>query len=52
MSMKEVIQVISEIGQDKLFVQSDNHLDYFIQEKRLTHLKRLGGVVSDQTKTM
>ena len=27
MSRKEVIQVISEIGQDKSFVQAENHLD-------------------------
>ena len=27
MSRKEVIQVISELGQTKSFVQADNHLD-------------------------
>ena len=27
MSRKEVIQVISDIGQEKLFVQEENHLD-------------------------
>ena len=27
MSRKEVIQVISEIGQEKFFVQAENHLD-------------------------
>ena len=43
MSRKEVIQVISELGEVKLFVQAENHLEYFIQEKRLTHLKMLGG---------
>ena len=48
---KEVIQVISEIGQANSFVQTENHLEYLIQEKRLTHLKRLGMVVSDQATT-
>ena len=51
MSRKEVIQVISEIGQEKSFVQSENHLGYLIQANRLTHLKRLGRVVSAQTNT-
>ena len=51
MSSKEVIQVISDLGQAKLFVQAENHLDYLIWEKRLTHLKRLGRVVSAQAKT-
>ena len=46
MSRKEVIQVISELGQAKSFVQAENHLDYLIWAKRLTHLKRLGRVVS------
>ena len=46
MQRKEVIQVISELGQHKLFAQSENHLDYLIRVKRLTHLKRLGRVVS------
>ena len=45
MSRKEVIQVISEIGQAKSFVQAENHLYYLIWAKRLTHLKRLGRVV-------
>ena len=43
MSRKEVIHVISDIGQAKSFVQAENHLDYLIQAKRMTHLKRLGG---------
>ena len=37
MSGKEVIQVISELGQAKSFVQAENHLDYLIRAKRLTH---------------
>ena len=45
MSRKEVIQVISDIGQSKWFVQAENHLDYLIQTKRLTHLKMIGRVV-------
>ena len=52
MSRKEVIQVISELGQEKLFVQSDNHMDYLIQAKRLTHFKSLGRVVAAQTTTI
>ena len=51
MSSKEVIQVISELDQEKLFVQPDNHLDYLIWEKRLTHLKIIGRVVSDKATT-
>ena len=51
MSRKEVIQVISELGQDKSFFQAENHLDYLIWAKRLTHLKRLGRVVASQTTT-
>ena len=39
MSRKEVIQVISELGQAKYFVQAENHFDYLIREKRLAHLK-------------
>ena len=46
MSSKELIQVISELGQAKLLVQSENHLDCLIWAKRLKHLKRLGRVVS------
>ena len=51
MQSKEVIQVISELGQAKLFVQAENHLDYLIWKNRLTHLKMLGRVVSDQATT-
>ena len=41
-----LIQVISELGQGKLSVQAENHLDYLILVKKLTHLKRLGMVVT------
>ena len=51
MSRKEVIQVISELGKAQSSLQADNHLDYLIRAKRLTHLKRLGRVVSDQALT-
>ena len=51
MSRKEVIQVISELDQEKLFVQAENHLDWLIRVKWLTHLKRLGRVVSAQATT-
>ena len=50
-SKKEVIQVISEIGQAKSVVQADNHLGYLIWVKRLKILKRLGRVVLDHTTT-
>ena len=33
MSRKEVIQIISDIGQENSYVQADNHLDYLIREK-------------------
>ena len=48
---KEVIQVISDLGQAKSFVQAENHLDYLIRAKRLTYLKRLERVVSAQANT-
>ena len=48
MSRREVIQFISELGQAKLLVQAENHLDYLIRSKRLTHLKMHGWVVKDQ----
>ena len=51
MSRNEVIQVISELGQAKSFLKEDNNLDYLIRAKWLTHLKRLGRVVSDKTTT-
>ena len=51
-SRKEVIQVISELGQEKLFVQSENHLYYLIKAKRMTHLKRLGKVVAAEKATI
>ena len=46
-----MIQVISDLGQAKSFVQAENHLDYLIWSKRLTRLKRLGRVVSAQATT-
>ena len=51
MSMKEVIQFISDIGQARSFFQAENQLDYLVQAKRMTTLKRLGRVVSDQATT-
>ena len=51
MSRKEVIQVISELGQAKSFFQAENHLYYLIRAKLLTHLKRLGRLVSAQATT-
>ena len=52
MSRKEVIQVVSELRQAKLFVQAENHFENLIQAKRLTHLKRLVRVVSAQAMTI
>ena len=46
-----MIQVIAELGQLKCFVQVYNQLDYLVQAKRLTHLKRLGRVVTSQATT-
>ena len=51
MSRKEVIQVISELCQAKSSVQAENHLDYLIRVKHLTHLKRLRQVVTAKAKT-
>ena len=34
-----------------MFVQVDNHMDYLIQEKLLTHLKMLGRVVTAESTT-
>ena len=51
MSSKEMIQVISELVQEKSFVQAEKHLYYPIQMKRLLHLKRLGRVVESQATT-
>ena len=48
MSRNEVIQVISDLGQANVFFETENHLDCHIRAKRLTHLKRLGRVVSDE----
>ena len=46
-----MIQVISELGQAKYLVQAENHMDYLIREKRMTHLKRIGRVVSSKETT-
>ena len=48
-SRKEVIQVISDLGQSKSFVQAENHLDYLIWAKRLTHFS--GRVITAQPTT-
>ena len=46
-----MIQVISDIGQAKLFVQAENHLGYLIWTKRLTYLKIIGRAVAVQAMT-
>ena len=52
MSRKEVILVISDIGQKKSYAQADNHLDYLIWGKRLPNMKRHGLLMQAQSKTM
>ena len=47
-SIRGVIQIISDIVQACSHVQSDNHVDCLIQEKRLPNLKRRGQVIKDQ----
>ena len=44
-SRKEVIQVITELRQANLFVKAENHLNYLIRVKWLTHVKMLVRVV-------
>ena len=51
MSRKEVKQVISDLDQENLFVQAENHLDYHIRAKRLTNLKMHGQVFAYQETT-
>ena len=51
MSRKEVQQVISELGQAESFLQAENHLDFFIWVKWMTHVNRIGRVVSAQATT-
>ena len=47
-SRREVIQTISDIGQESYYFQSENHLHYPIWEKRLPNLKRGGQVIKAQ----
>ena len=49
MSRKEVIQVISDIGQENLYIQAENHLDLIIRKNWLPNMKRLGRVIKSQT---
>ena len=42
MSSKEVIQVISDIGQKSFYVKAENHLYYLIQENMLQNMKEHG----------
>ena len=51
MSRKDTIQVISDIGQENSYVQSDNHLNYLIPEKQLPNMKRHGWVIKAQART-
>ena len=50
-SRREVIQVISDLSQEKSNFQAENYLDYLIQAKRLTYLKLIGLVVAAQATT-
>ena len=45
MSRREVINMISDIGKEISYVQSDNHLDSLILSKRLTNIIRHGRVI-------
>lgn len=49
MTRREVIAIISDLGQSKSFKTSENHLDYLIRSNRLTKLKRNGRIVSAQS---
>ena len=49
MSRKEVIQVISDIGQELFYVQVENHSDYLISGQHLPNLKRHRWAMQDQT---
>ena len=51
MSRKEVIQLTSELVQEKLLDQANNQLEYLIWSKRATRLKRQGRVVKYQVTT-
>ena len=51
MLRKEVIQVISDIGQTKSFVQADNQFKYLVRAKWMTCFKRLEWVVKAQATT-
>ena len=51
MSRKEVIQVISDIGQASYYLQAYKHLDSLIKEKWLPSLKRSGWVMQSQATT-
>ena len=51
-SRKEVIQVISDIGQSDSYVQVDNHYDYLIWEERLPNPNRHERVIKYHMTTM
>ena len=51
MSRWEVIQTISDIGQESYYFQAENHLDYLIREKWLPNMKRGGRVVKSHATT-
>ena len=51
MPRKYLIQVISDIGQAKLFIQAYNNLDYLIRTKQLTNFKSIGREVKYQATT-
>ena len=51
MVMKEVIQILSDIGQANYYVQEDNHLDCLTRENRLPNMKRHRQVFQAQAKT-
>ena len=51
-SMRKVINTISDIGQASSYVQAENHFYFLIMEKRLPNIKRHGQVIKSQSTTM
>ena len=47
-----MIQVISDLVYEKLFIQEENHVDYLIWVNQMTHFKRLRRLVKAQAMTI
>ena len=52
MIIKEVIQVISDIGQSDFYVQEDNHYDCLVLREWLINLKRNDWTIKAQARTV